>query len=287
MSGTILLGYDIETASETTLGFMEGAELLHDELDVPWTIYLTGATVEEHGAALRRYVENPRLTLCQHTYSHMLLRSVFMVPGDGKSVHGPNETFFIRGGSLEEIRAEIAKTQALMRDQLGIECRGLTGPWGYYRGLVHRPDILEVMQENGIHWLRTNARDSRDCQPTPFTEQPYFYTDLGFPDILELGLQGYQDDFYWARFDDRRHGPTYQDYLYAMIDEVAEHDWIWNVDSHDHETPTKEAFFETKGKWLGDFIVRAKDRGLRFAAPAEIYEEMKAATRTNAGEEQG
>lgn len=52
---------------------------------------------------------------------------------------------------------------------------------------------------------------------TPFTEQPFFYGDQGYPDILELGVQGYQDDFYWDRFDDRRHGDTYDDYLFAMF----------------------------------------------------------------------
>jgi len=96
--------------------------------------------------------------------------------------------------------------------------------------------------------------------------------DLGYG---ELGCQGYQDDFYWNRFDDRRHGDTYQDYLYATLEEVAENDWVWNVDAHDHNTPTKEAFFETKGKWLEDFIARAKTLGIRFASSVEFYKEAK------------
>ncbi len=275
MSGTIICGYDVESASDSTVGFLRGAEILHNELNVRWTIYLTGQTVEKCGDEIRKMAGNPLLTIAQHTYSHMLLKSVYMTPNDGKPVHGSQPNFFKKGGSLQEIREEITKTQNLIRDVLGVECHGLTGPWGYYRGLVDRPDILQILEENAIRWIRTNARDCRDCQPTPFTEQPFFYSDQGFPDILELGVQGYQDDFYWERFDDRRHGDSYQDYLVAMLQEVSKKHLIWNVCSHDHGTPTREVFDRSKGKWLRDFLVRAKDLGFRFISPYKLYDEMK------------
>ena len=275
MSGTIICGYDVETASDNTIGFLEGAEELHDRLGVPWTIYLTGKTLEKHSEKISRMVDNPLLTIAQHTYSHVLLKSIYMRPGDGKPVHNAYPNFFNKGGSLPEIREEIEKTQALIHDLLGVECRGLTGPWGYYRGLVDRPDLLEILSDNGILWIRTNARDSRDCQPTPFTEQPFFYADQGFPEILELGMQGYQDDFYWDRFDDRSHGASYQDYLFAKLQEVSKKNWVWNICSHDHDTSTKEVFHETKGKWIRELLERAKDLGIRFLSPDDLYEEMK------------
>jgi peptidoglycan/xylan/chitin deacetylase (PgdA/CDA1 family) len=275
MSGTIICGYDVESASDSTNGFLQGAEFLHNELNIPWTIYLTGKTVEKCGNEIRKMAGNPLLTIAQHTYSHMLLKSVYMTPQDGKPVHGSQPNFFIKGGSLPEIHEEITKTQNLISDVLGVECHGLTGPWGYYRGLVDRPDILQILEDNGIRWIRTNARDCYDCQPTPFTEQPFFYFDQGYPEILELGVQGYQDDYYWERFDDRRHGSSYQDYLVAMLQEVSKKQLIWNICSHDHGTPTKEVFDRSKGKWLRDFLVRAKDLGIRFMSPAKLYEEMK------------
>jgi peptidoglycan/xylan/chitin deacetylase (PgdA/CDA1 family) len=276
MKPTIILGYDVETASKHSGGFLAGAEELHDKHDVPWTIYLTGLTVEKCAEAIRQVIGNPRLTVCQHTYSHVLLKSIYMTPGDGRPVHGSCPNYFGEGGSLEKIREEVSRTQELIRDMLGVEARGLTGPWGYYRGLADRPDILQILRENGIRWIRTNARDCRDCQPTPFAEQPFFYADQGFPDILELGVQGYQDDFYWDRFDDRSHGDTYQDYLFAMLPEVCRKNWVWSLCSHDHGTPTKRDFFDTKGKWIEDVIVRAKDLGIRFVSPEELYREMKA-----------
>ena len=206
MSGTMVLGYDVETASENTVGFLEGATELHEKFGVPWTIYLTGQTVEKCTDAIRRCMQSPLLTVAQHTYSHVLLKSVYMTPGDGKPVHGAVPNFFQKGGSLDQIREEIAKAQGVIKELLQVDCHGLTGPWGYCRGLVDRPDLLQILHDNGIRWIRTNARDHRDCQPTPFSEQPFFYADQGFPEILELGIQGYQDHFYWERFDDRTHG---------------------------------------------------------------------------------
>jgi hypothetical protein len=176
---------------------------------------------------------------------------------------------------VADIRSEILRAQAVIRDLLGLECHGLTGPWCYYRGLQDRPDLLDILQEAGIRWIRTYGRDARDCQPTPFTVQPFWYADQGFPDILELGIQGYQDDFYWDRFDDRRHGDAYQDYLCAMIAEVCRNDWVWSVCSHDHNTPDKEAFLRTKGVFLEAFIVRAKAAGARFLTAPQYYDERQ------------
>ena len=275
MSGTIVLGYDVETASQSTAGFLAGAQLLHEKHDVPWSIYLTGVTLEKQADTIRRVSGDPLLSIGQHTYNHLLLKSVYMTPGDGKPVHNSFPNLFKPGGALEEIRVEIEKTQRLFSEQLGFPCRGLTGPWGYYRGLADRPDILQILQDNGIQWTRTYARDARDCQPTPFEVQPFFYADQGFPEILELGVQGYQDDFYWERFDDRRHGDTYQDYLFATLEEVAQNNWVWNVCSHDHGTQDQETFFQTKGQWLEDLILRAKDLGIRFVSPPELYAEWQ------------
>lgn len=276
MSGTILLGYDIESSPENTAGFLDGAEVLHARLGVPWTVYLCGNVVERSADAIKRLVGNPAVAIAQHTYSHMLLKSVYMTPGDGKPVHGALPNFFAGGGSVAEIREEILKTQDLLLGKLGVECHGLTGPWCYYRGLQDRPDLLDVLQRAGIRWIRTYGRDQRDCQPTPFTMQPFWYADQGFPDILELCIHGYQDDFYWERFDDRHNGSTYQDYLHAMIGEVCRNDWVWSFCSHDHHTPTRQAFFETKGAFLEDFIRQAKDAGARFLTAPQYYAEMMA-----------
>ena len=111
MSGTMVFGYDVETASQNTVGFLAGATELHEKFGVPWTIYLTGQTVEKCAHAIRECMQSPLLTVAQHTYSHVLLKSVYMTPGDGKPVHGAFPSFFKEGGSLDQIREEIARAQ--------------------------------------------------------------------------------------------------------------------------------------------------------------------------------
>ena len=272
MSRTILMGYDVETASVSTAGFLQGAARMHRELDVPWTIFVTGKTLETRTDDLRAAAEDERLEIAQHTYDHTLLKSVFMDPRDGRPCpHGGGRTYFQAGGSLQQIEQEVRTTQDMIQRLLGRTCLGLTGPWGYYRGLLDRPDLLDILHRCGIRYLRTYARDHRDCQPTPFDVQPFVYDQQGFPEMLELGVQGYQDDFYWQRFDDRRHGPTYLDYLLAMLDRVHDHELVWSVCSHDHNTETVEQFEQTKGAWLRPFLRTAMDRGLRFSKCGDYY----------------
>ena len=171
MKAGIILGYDIESANENTQGFLEGASELHAEYNVPWTVSLTGQTAEMRTDDIKKIMDDPLVTIGQHTYSHILLKSIYMRPGDGKPIHDAFPNFFKRGASLERIDEKITKTQRIIRDKLGVECRGLTGPWGYSRGLMDMPDVLEILQRNGIRWIRTNARDLRDCQEAGNSEK--------------------------------------------------------------------------------------------------------------------
>jgi peptidoglycan/xylan/chitin deacetylase (PgdA/CDA1 family) len=267
MSGTMLVGYDIESASECTGGFLQGARALHRELNIPWAIFITGQTMEKRRQDLEALINDPLVTPAQHTYSHILLKTVYMQPGGGQ----PNS--LIVGASLEKIEDEINRTQELFQGIYGKTCRGLTGPWNYYRGLCDRPDILKILDQAGLRWLRCYGRDARDCQPVSHDLKPFFYADQGFPDMLECFLHGYQDDFYWKLFDDRSHGPNYEDYLAWAADYVAEHDLVWSLDAHDHGTPTAEVFHKTKGAWLRAFFEKALARGLRFRSYEEYYQE--------------
>ncbi len=71
----MLFGYDVEMASQDSVGFLEGAAELHERFGVPWTIYLTGETVERCTDAIRTCMHSPLVTVAQHTYSHVLLKS--------------------------------------------------------------------------------------------------------------------------------------------------------------------------------------------------------------------
>ena len=278
MPGTILVCYDVETASQSTLGFFDGAIAMHEQLDIPCTMFLTGTTMEAYGDACQAADQHPLIWLGQHTYNHVLLKTVYMQPGDGKpcSHTDGDATFLIEGSDLETIESDVVRAQQLYEKLFGRACHGMTAPWGYYRGLLDRPDILRVLDEIGLTWIRSYARDYRDCQPTPFEIQPFFYEDQGFGDFMEIPVQGYQDDFYWDRFDDRSHGPNYADYLAWAIEHVVANDFVWCLSSHDHATETAEAFEAIKGVWLRAALKKAMSVGARFTTCEALYQERLA-----------
>ncbi len=278
MPGAILVCYDVETASQSSLGFFEGATAMHEELDIPCTMFLTGTTMDFCGAACQAVGRHPLVSLGQHTYSHVLLKTIYMQPDDGKPCPHTDgaPTLLNEGGDLETIRVDVLRAQRLYETLFGEACPGLTAPWGAYRGLLDRPDILRILDEIGLKWVRSYARDFRDCQPTPFEVQPFFYADQGFPDLMEIPVTGYQDDFYWERFDDRAHGPDYADYLRWAVDHVIANDLVWTVNSHDHDTETPEDFEAHKGVWLRAVLSRAKSAGVRFITCEGLYQERLA-----------
>lgn len=281
MPGTILLGIDVETASEHSRGYAEyGTEMYH-QLEVPVTYYLTGRVLEMHPRVFADLEKDSLIDLQCHTYEHLLLKTVFMDLPPGIKGHDDKPQYLQRGAALEEIDADLGRCTRLFQDVLGRLPRGLTGPWGYYRGLQDRPDILEILYRYGFRHLRTFARNERDCQPVPLEWQPFFYEPQGFSDVLELLVHDYQDDFYWQMFAQPGPTDTYEAHLRTVADRVAREDLVWSVASHDHGCATRQSF-ECKGRWLRDFITYAKDIGIRFVSADRYYSEMLAAGRRSA-----
>ena len=134
----MLIGYDVEWrgSEPVTEAFLERARSLHHRLGVPATLFI-GQTLERCLPHFRGFVDDPLFDLQQHTYSHQLLKTVYIE--DGRSVR------VMPGVAPEATRQEVRQTSRLLREHLGVECTGLTGPWCYYRGLRDRPDILQVL----------------------------------------------------------------------------------------------------------------------------------------------
>jgi peptidoglycan/xylan/chitin deacetylase (PgdA/CDA1 family) len=270
MAGTILFGVDVESADENSLGYARHGADFFRALEVPVTWYLTGQTLEKYPDEFARLAEDPLIELQCHTYSHVLLKTVFIQVPKGLTIHGKTDFFLKPGGTLEQIETELARCEELFERILGRKPMGLTGPWGYYRGLCDRPDILEIAYRHGFRFLRTFARDERDGQPVPFEWQPFFYGPQGFPDVLELMVHGYQDDYYWKAFACPSESERYEDYLEQAARRVAREDLAWSLCSHDHGCATKEGF-ERKGSWIRALIAAAKGMGIRFLPAGEFY----------------
>lgn len=258
---TLLIGYDVESSTDpaTVSRFLNRAEGVHSQLSAPCTFFLVGKVVENNWKDLIELRERCELfDYQQHTYSHMLLKTVCM--DDSKKIT------VVRGGTLEEIEEEVSRTNRILAERLGVECWGLTGPWGYYRGLSDRPDLLEILDRNGIKFVRTWARDEKDFQPVPFDVKPFWYEPQGFPRIFEFPIHGWQD-VHWKDINGWENIDGYLKLLKDTVDLVAERGIVWSYGSHDWSSIKNDDEMSV----MRDFIEYAKDKGVRIVDNKTYY----------------
>ncbi len=257
----MLVGYDVEWWGEEpiTPRFLREARRLHHALGIPATLFIVGRTLERWEPAFSEVASDPLFDLQQHTYSHQLLKTVCI--DDGASVR------VVPGIGLDEIRREVRRTSDLLRDRLGVECIGLTGPWCYYRGLRDRPDILSVLHEEGIRFTRTDGRNEHDWHPVPLDLQPYWYDLAGFPDILEIPVHGWHDSTIRAEVLGWNDLDGYVRSVTPYIDEAAAQDKVFSYLQHDW-TSIRDDPEMTATEHL---LRYAQERGLAFATYADYY----------------
>ena len=265
--GTMLIGYDVEArgAEDVTPRFLDQARALHHRLEVPATLFVVGQTLEQWVSAFQSIAADPLFDLQQHTYSHQLLKTVYI--DDGRSIQ------VVRGVSPEETRQEVRRTSALLREHLGVTCVGLTGPWCYYRGLRDRPDILEVLWEEGICFTRTDGRNQHDWHPVPIDLQPYWYEALGFPEILEIPIHGWHDCVIRAEVLGWEDLEGYVESMKPYIDRAAIEDKVFSLCQHDWSSIREDPEMRAT-----EALIRyAQAKGLRFMSYRAYYDECKAA----------
>jgi len=272
MPGTVLLGIDVETADENAAGFVDRALPLVDRLDIPVTWYVTGRTLERWPDRFRRAEAHPLVDVQSHTYSHLLLKTIVtrFPPHAAEAFGAPFQ--MVRGASIEEIDADLDRAQQAFDHVLGRRAEALTGPWCYYRGLGDRPDLLEVVHGHGFRVLRTFGRNEADSQPVPLEWQPFAYAVQGFPDVLEILIHDYQDDYLWEQFAARQPGERYIDHLRSVADAVAARGLVWSLASHDHGCASDDGF-ERKASWIREIVPYARSLGLRFMTARQYAEE--------------
>jgi peptidoglycan/xylan/chitin deacetylase (PgdA/CDA1 family) len=227
--------------------------------------------VEQNVDALLPLTADPLFDLQQHTYSHVLLKTICTVNERGTQVK--------RGGSLEQLDEELGRANAVILKQLGVHCNGITGPWNYYRGLADRPDILELLRKHGLTISRCWGRNEQDWQPVRLDLQPFWYEAQGFPEILEVGIHGWQDcirreQVGWDNLDE------YVRLMRRDLDEAAERDSVFSYCQHDWSSirsdPTMRA---TRA-----ILEYARQRGFRLLHYRQFYEERRAQQATAARE---
>lgn len=273
MPGVLLVGIDVESANECSLGYATYGRELFETLEIPVTWYVTGRTLESYPEAFADVSRSSLIDLQAHTYDHTLLKCVLTKVPEKMCGHAGLEWQFTPGGTFEQVSQDLDRCQNAFRSILGEPAVALTGPWAYYRGLGDRPDLLELVRAKGFRILRTFGRDEFDGQPVPMDWQPFFYDIQGYPDVLEIMIHDYQDDFCWEAFN-LNVEESYADHLRKVAKEVAQRDLVWSLCSHDHGCSDREGF-ERKGRWLRPTLQAAKDLGIQFLTSRQYYERKR------------
>lgn len=141
---------------------------------VPATFFIVGLLLEKAGSDIASILCNEEnYDIQSHTYSHMEIWK-----SDQKV-------------SMTKFRDELSKTSSLIQKYFGYEPIGFCAPGNFYQGLRGRHEQLATLWEEGYRFIGTDGQGLKHgFWPAPFT-QPYWYTDDGFSDLLELPLTGW------------------------------------------------------------------------------------------------
>ena len=279
---TLLIGYDTESAAvgeglarflgpdvpqyycaldpETTRRGVALLARLHEELEAPCTFFVCGRTLLHALDALEPLAGSELFDIQQHTYSHVVFKDVHYRPIGGDVEAVLPETPAVA------LREELAFTSELIRKYLGRECVGLRTPFGYYRGLRDRPDLLEIVRETGHSYVTSWGRNEQNGNPTPWV-QPFTYADEGFPQILEIPFQFWLDGI-WFDAHGYGEGRAFREALKGAIDEVVEQDLVFATAFH--EWCAVEADEEGTG-WIRGLLEYARERGVEITSYTDYW----------------
>ncbi len=283
MPGTLLIGYDVEGLVQevrekwgdayphpeaVTQMFLAKAAEVHRCYQAPCTLFVLGEILERNERHFLPLRQDGLFDIEQHTYSHLRLKTVVENRDHGLNVY--------KGGTLDEIARDVSRASQTLRERLDLDCPGLCGPYGYYRGLSDRPDLLEVLHRLGIRFVRTYARNEHDWGPVSFDVQPFFYELQGFPDILEIPAQGWQDCHYRDSIG-WKNVKGYIAYLESCLDRVAAQDLTWSVCLHDFSSIREDPDLSI----VSELIQYAHQKQVRILSCKKYYQEARCPSQRN------
>lgn len=175
-SAMVFTGYSDENreelVSEACAAVTQVCKVLKKH-EVPATFFIVGILLERAGERLASVLrDTPLVDLQSHTYSHMFTRSEDDVV-------------------VDQFRQELRKTSDLLHSFFGKRPMGVCCPGNFYRGLQGVKKPLQMLRDEGYLFVGSDGSGPPEQHmPAPFT-QPYWYAGDGFPDLLELPLNGW------------------------------------------------------------------------------------------------
>jgi peptidoglycan/xylan/chitin deacetylase (PgdA/CDA1 family) len=289
-AGALLIGYDTEsgtgwiperpvvsvtTSSRRWLNVFKRSMAtmlkIHTEMDVPATIFICGRTLVSGTDYVRPFIDfNNLFDIEQHTYSHVLLKTVVVEDKENSAYARRPTERYVEGAPLEIIRKEVKTANRALKKYLGVTCRGIRGPYGYYRGLSDRADILKILHEEGIRFTSTYLRNQYDWQPVPMEVQPFWYELQGFPDMLEIPGQGWADCI-WREIYGWTNREKYGEYLKSAVDEIRRKHLMWGTVFHDYSFIRSDP----TGRLMRGLIRYARENDVKILNYAQFYEQQR------------
>jgi signal transduction histidine kinase len=216
-------GYDLEAEPEVSLPAVRALAEVHRRHNAPATFFIVTRLLEAAGDEYRRILDDGLFDIQSHTHTHLN----------------------VKASAPEEVRREVELSRRLIADVFGREAIGLTTPGAFTDGLLGCKELLGLLWESGIRFVRSDGRGPDGTVPAPFT-QPYCYGQDGYWSILELPLQ------YWH--DNILKGYTPGHVVWPPL-------LPWGVPAAPPETPEEEFAIWRLG---ADFVLQA---GLRVYQP--------------------
>lgn len=262
--GVLLVGYDVEAIGpDETVEFLRKAAELHRELEAPATLFPTGLTLETLADEFRTLATSGVFDVETHTYTHERLKPLLEETGAGSR--------FLPSAPQGVVEASIRRSVAVSDRVLGRASIGLTAPFGAYRGLVDRPDLLAMLQAAGIRFVRSYSRNEHDWQPVTFDAQPFWYALQGHPEILEIPIQGWQDVL-WRETHGWEDLAGYRRTLDESLGTVASRNLVWSYCGHDWGSLRGDPEL-TLVRYL---LEGARRRGIVMATHRDFYDAARA-----------
>ncbi len=274
-----LIGYDVEAQDErgweNTRRFLRVAPRIHRELDIPCTFFICGITLENNREEFQEVREkySDLIDFQQHTYSHVRFKEIrYYRERPLKSPGG--EILFPRGETVfppeepKKIRQEIRKARELLKEILGVECSGITTPYGAPGGLRDRPDLLYILREEGIKFVRSwnGTQDKWDpINASPLSIQPFFYGDWGYPEIMEFPLH-LVDNVNRARYGWENHS-LYFSLVKSKMEKAYQEKLVFSYCQHDQSSIAGDEDMELTYRILST----AKKMGFQFYTYWHFY----------------